>query len=347
MLILIWLPTGGSDGSPSSRSSTAGAQLASTRSAVRVSPVGRAWSRTGLLRPGSMRGDRGAGDQGGARPSGGPDQLRRHRAHAADRHPPLAGAVADHVVEEAAVLPQRRVVGVAEGADQRVGQQHAADGVVGGARLDQLTDRPLDQRRPQSGIDRAAQLRGPGQGSVRVGSTTAANDSAGPASSAASLGRLAADQHARRRRPGCTTGRPRPQLQVQLQLGDDRLPAAARPGRRTGTAGHPPRGRPRTGHRPAERWPRLQHRDRAAGPGQVRGGDQAVVAAADDDHIGSVAVRSSAPAGGAAPLQLLVAELQVGRLGRVDDRLRPPRAGDGDHVLARATAPRPARPAAG
>jgi len=67
-------------------------------------------------------------------------------AHAADRHPPLAVAVAHHVVEEAAVLLQAGVAGPGVGADQGVGEHHAACGVTGEARLDQLAERALEQR---------------------------------------------------------------------------------------------------------------------------------------------------------------------------------------------------------
>ena len=53
------------------------------------------------------------------------------RAHAADRHVPVAGAAADEVVEEADVLAQGRLVEVGERADQGVGGDDAAHGVVG------------------------------------------------------------------------------------------------------------------------------------------------------------------------------------------------------------------------
>ena len=53
-----------------------------------------------------------------------------NRAHAAGRDLPVARAVTDHVVEEAAVLLQRGVVRAREGADQAVGQDHAAQEVV-------------------------------------------------------------------------------------------------------------------------------------------------------------------------------------------------------------------------
>ncbi len=84
-------------------------------------------------RPGSAL-TAGVGQDLGAARRARPSQERLgDRAHAADGHPPLAGAVADQVVEEAAVLDQRRVVQVGEGADQRVGRDHAAHQVVGEA----------------------------------------------------------------------------------------------------------------------------------------------------------------------------------------------------------------------
>ena len=58
------------------------------------------------------------------------DQRIGHRAHPADRHQPLAGAAADHVVEEAPVGQQRRIEQRGVRADQRVGGDHAADRVV-------------------------------------------------------------------------------------------------------------------------------------------------------------------------------------------------------------------------
>ena len=70
------------------------------------------------------------------------------RAHAADRHVPVALAVADHVVEEAAVLAQRRLVGGGEGPDQPVGERDPALDVVVEGRLDRLAQRPLEQRLP-------------------------------------------------------------------------------------------------------------------------------------------------------------------------------------------------------
>jgi hypothetical protein len=67
-------------------------------------------------------------------------QRSRDRPHPAHRHPPGA---ADHVVEEAAVLDERRFVERGEGADQAVGGHHAADQAVLEAIAQHLPERPL------------------------------------------------------------------------------------------------------------------------------------------------------------------------------------------------------------
>ena len=85
------------------------------------------------------------------------------RAHPADRHPPLARPVADDVVEEAAVLDERRVVQPGEGADQRIGRDHAPHGRVTEAALDGRTERPFGQFPPQVLIDLLPQCRRPRQ----------------------------------------------------------------------------------------------------------------------------------------------------------------------------------------
>jgi hypothetical protein len=56
--------------------------------------------------------------------------------------------VADHVVQEAAVLAQRRVVRGGERPDQPVGERHAALDVVVEGGVDRLAERALDQRLP-------------------------------------------------------------------------------------------------------------------------------------------------------------------------------------------------------
>jgi len=52
------------------------------------------------------------------------------------------------VVEQAPVLPQARVPGAGERADQGVGEDHPADSVVTESLLDRLPGRPLDERLP-------------------------------------------------------------------------------------------------------------------------------------------------------------------------------------------------------
>ena len=160
-------------------------------------------------------------------------QRRRHRAHAADRHLPLAGAVADHVVEEAAVLRELRCVGAGEGADQGVGEQDAADGVVADRTLDQLADRPLAPGRSTARRRRRRGRPRPGAGG-RSGSvpprwrTGAARPPApgtprtppAPARPRRSPGRLARPsfhQQAAVAHRGVRGDPPGPQLEVQLR----------------------------------------------------------------------------------------------------------------------------------
>ena len=88
------------------------------------------------------------GDQLGAGVAGDLLELVGHPTHPADRHLPLAGAAADHVVGEADVLLQRGVVRTGERADQCVGEDDAADDVVGQRRLDQVPDRVSGQGVP-------------------------------------------------------------------------------------------------------------------------------------------------------------------------------------------------------
>jgi hypothetical protein len=102
-----------------------------------VPPVGR---HGGHLRP---------GDQVGAGGPGRALQRPGDRAHAAHGHPPLAGPVADHVVEEAAVLEQVALVRRGERPDQGIGQHHAPHGVVPERGLDGLAQRPGHEPVPQ------------------------------------------------------------------------------------------------------------------------------------------------------------------------------------------------------
>ena len=156
---------------------------------------------------GSDRADAGAGEDLGAARGGRAQQRGGDRAHAADGHPPLAGAVADQVVEEAAVLHQRRVVQVGEGADQGVGRDHAAHEVVGEALLDRprragrSTTRPRSPGRPARAVARAVAA-----ARVSVGAT-ARGEARRPRRRTAARRRT---PRRRRSARGTTAGSPRP-----------------------------------------------------------------------------------------------------------------------------------------
>ena len=97
--------------SPSRMRSTHGATPDSTRRPVTDRSCGAVVEGDlGAVGAGRDRADAGVGDDLRARLDRGPRERVGDRAHAADRHAPLAGAVADQVVEEAAVLDERRVV---------------------------------------------------------------------------------------------------------------------------------------------------------------------------------------------------------------------------------------------
>ena len=141
---------------PSSRSSTAGAQFASTcRAEIRCAVGERHLGVNAIARDGH---DLGVGPQRrpGA-PRGGREAIR-HRAHPADGHVPAAGSVADHVVEEAPVLTQLRIVGGRERSDEPVGQGNPAGLVVAHRALKQLGQRRLEQRAPRRLADEPAHL---------------------------------------------------------------------------------------------------------------------------------------------------------------------------------------------
>ena len=141
-------------------------------------------------------------------------------------------------------------MGVAEGADQGVGERHPASQVVREARLDQLTDRPFDQRPPQLRIDLAAQVGGAWQrldqgwlyhrrelGQCRIECT-----------------QLTApmDQNAAVAVRGVGPDRPAPKLQIEPEIVDDHLRQQRY---QIGEAGQPriDTGKhPGTGHRSAQ-----------------------------------------------------------------------------------------------
>lgn len=88
------------------------------------------------------------GDLGSRRPGRVGERVGQ-RAHAPHRHVPVPGPAADHVVEEAAVLEQRGVMGVGEGADQGVGQHHSPYEIVGEPLLDRHADGLLEEGPPR------------------------------------------------------------------------------------------------------------------------------------------------------------------------------------------------------
>ena len=107
----------------------------------------------GAVRACTDAADTGASDDLGTSLGGAPQHRRGDRAHAADRHPPLTGAVADQVVEEAPVLDERGVAEIRERADKRVGRHDAPDEIVAEPLLDHLAQRSLHDRLPQHRID--------------------------------------------------------------------------------------------------------------------------------------------------------------------------------------------------
>ena len=66
----------------------------------------------------------------GASLPGRPFQLARHAAHAAHRHFPFAGLVANEVVKETTVLQERLIMRMSEDADLRVRKDQAAHQIV-------------------------------------------------------------------------------------------------------------------------------------------------------------------------------------------------------------------------
>ena len=166
-LILSWAPSGfvsGSSGSPSRMCSTHGATFDEHE---RRLDGGRAAGGVEVdlveLVTGPDRRDAGAdADLGPGRRSR-PGQRVAERAHAAQGHQLLAGAVADQSVEEAAVLLQRRVEQRAERPDQRVGRHDAAHGVVGEPLLDHLAQRRGDEVAPGRLVHVRGQVLLPGQ----------------------------------------------------------------------------------------------------------------------------------------------------------------------------------------
>ena len=248
-----------------------------------------------------------AGDDRGAGVARGDGEGVGDPAHAADGHPPLAVAVADQVVEEAPVLHQAGVVEVGEGADQRVGGDDPAHGVVVEALLDHLPDRlprPGSPRWPRptrlahlpAGAQRLEQRRSDRLGEVgdlgvelAPGVVLLVRAGQLPERRGGRLGLGALDQEAgvlpvahdrgvRRRGAGL-------QLEVEAEVVDDLLRHQAD---EVGVAREPGRhsGKGPGGHRRAAGVVEpLQHQGRDTGTGEVRRSHEAVVAAADDDDV--------------------------------------------------------------
>ena len=292
-LILSCAPSGlvsGSAGSPSRIRSTHGATLASTNRAPTVCEVLPSCQVTSAP-PSSPRIALTPAEVTISAPGlgRGPGQRVGDRAHAADRHPPLAGAVADQVVEEAAVLDQRGVVQRGERADQGVGRDHPADGVVGEAALDGGAERACRRSRARcrgrpgrgsrarwaagdSSVGATACARSPTSGvelAPRVVLLAAAGQLLERASGRRPLGTLDEQaaglpvaQHGRVRRRGA-----RRQGDVQAELVDELVRHAARPGRSSARAARAGPGTP-------SRTPRRRRCGRAArgrGPRAPRG----------------------------------------------------------------------------
>lgn len=246
------------------------------------------------------------GDEFGAGHAGGGGEGVGEGAHAADGHVPVTGPVADHVVEEAAVLLEGRVVGVGERADQGVGEDDAAHQVVREALLDSPADRLLEEHPPGRVVVDPPTQRVPVRERLGEGGKDPLGDAAGrlvelgprgvlaPAAREpleGDTGTLLTTADEQPGGPAVTLGRgvrghgAAAHGEVEPEIVDDlvgqqadqvRVPRQSRvdpgegPGRDGGTAG---------GAEP------LENQDGTSGPGEVGGGDEAVVASADDDDV--------------------------------------------------------------
>ena len=259
--------------------------------------------------PGSIRLTPGPGDELGSGGDGRPGEGVGHGAHAADGHPPLAGAVADQVVEEAPVLDQRRVVQRREGADQGIGGDHATDGVVLEALLDRLPERLADDVAPDAGVDRLSQLALEGErrhqgGRDRVGEVGHVGVELAPGVVLPVRARQGGERLARRlalraldeqaagspvpgvRRVGGR--RPGREPDVEVEVGHqllghetDEVGVARQPGRQPGERAHRDGGA-------AGVVEALENGHREARAGEVGGRDETVVAAADNGDVVAV-----------------------------------------------------------
>ena len=226
--------------------------------------------------------------------------------HAADGDVPVAGAAADHVVEEAPVLAQALVVGVREGADESVGQRDAAGQIALQRRAQQLAERPIDECRPERVVAQSLpQLAGARE---RVGHRREdrARNRCEPfveGGEALGLGRVAGraeegggrgcgirciDEDAATRVAGIGRVRREPasaQRDAQAEIVDDALGQQAHEVGVAREAGVDAVPRPFRHRRASGVREPLEHDDPLAGAGEIGGGGETVVPAADDDDV--------------------------------------------------------------
>ena len=243
--------------------------------------------------------------------AGGRGERVGDRAHAADRHPPLAGAVADQVVEEAAVLDAATGRACARRCRSGASVATTPRTVSSAKRVSMASPSGRSTRSRQSaGSTCAADLAARrGSGSVSVGATrrgeladlaveraarprTRRRSRSAPRNDCARGARpRAARRAARRATPSRTyrrVGRRRPRRAAAGRGRGRRRSAraAARPGRSSATAG---RGQPGNAcaddRRAAGVVEPLEDQHRQPGPGEVGRGGQPVVAAADDHDV--------------------------------------------------------------
>ena len=211
------------------------------------------------------------------------------------------------MVQEADVLLQRWIIGLREGPDQCVGCHHAADQIVVHRFGDRLPDRPIDQGPPrrfglgitagENMLERVvprSQRRGhrwPQPRGDDPGAAVELREWPGIGFSAdGSERRFRSDQQAGLtpgRRIGCVrrvaaSRQPYPHAEVV----DDALRQQAHQIRVAGKPGVDALERVRRHRRTADVVEPLQYAHPASGPGQIRGGHQSVVPAADDDDVG-------------------------------------------------------------
>jgi hypothetical protein len=229
-------------------------------------------------------------------------QLGRHRAHAPDGHAPLAGAVAEAMEEEAAVLHERRVVQRGERADQPVGAHQPAHEIVSEATLERDPQWLLDDVRPGHHLDLVAQVahvgewleEGRGQGTgqgldvgiellprlvLGVGTSQLAEGTA------SRLPMVGLDEQASVgvRRVGRRGARP--QLEPEVEVVDQCVGHEAHEVGEARQAGVESVERAHAHRRSTEVVEALEHHDVETGAGQVGGGDEGVVSAPDDHDI--------------------------------------------------------------